>query len=57
MGRQGIGCLAFTPDGTRLVAGTSGDATLFIWQIGDGRLLRKIPARTARLWTSRSIPG
>jgi WD40 repeat protein len=43
MGRQGVGCVAFTPDGTRLVAGTSGDATLFIWRIDDGRLLRKIP--------------
>jgi WD40 repeat protein len=42
-GRERIGCLAFTPDGARLVAGNSGDATLFIWQIQDGRLLRKIP--------------
>jgi WD40 repeat protein len=43
MGQQGIECLAFTPDGTRLVGGTSADATLFIWRIGDGQLLRKIP--------------
>jgi WD40 repeat protein len=42
VGQQGIGCLAFTPDGTRLVAGTGGDATLFIWHVQDGRLLRKI---------------
>jgi WD40 repeat protein len=42
-GRERIGCLAFTPDGAGLVAGNSGDATLFIWQIQDGRLLRKIP--------------
>jgi WD40 repeat protein len=41
-GRRGIGCLAFTPDGTRLVAGTSHDATLFVWRIEDGRLLRTI---------------
>ncbi len=37
-----ISCLAFTPDGTQVVAGTSGDATLFVWQIQDGRLLRMI---------------
>jgi WD40 repeat protein len=43
MGPQGIRCLAFTPDGNRLVAGASGDATLYIWRIGDGQLLRKIP--------------
>ena len=43
VGRAGIGCLAFTPDGTRLVAGTAGDATLFLWRLGDGRLLLKIP--------------
>jgi WD40 repeat protein len=41
-GRERIGCVAFTPDGARLVAGNSGDATLFIWLIQDGRLLRKI---------------
>ena len=35
--------LAFTPDGTRLVAGASSDAIIFIWRVGDGRLLRKIP--------------
>ena len=35
-----IGCVAFTPDGTRLVAGTSSDITLLVWRIGDGRLLR-----------------
>ncbi len=43
VGQRAIGCLAFTPDGTRLVAGTAADATLFIWQIQDGRLLRRIP--------------
>ena len=37
-----FGCLAFTPDGTRLVAGTSRNATIFVWRIEDGRLLRKI---------------
>jgi WD40 repeat protein len=42
IGEQGIGCLSFTPDGTRLVAGSGGDATLFIWYVPDGRLLRTI---------------
>ncbi len=36
--------LAFTPDGTRLVAGTCDDAALFIWRIRDQRLLLKIPS-------------
>ena len=49
MGPQGIGCLAFTPDGTRLVAGTCGDATLFVWRIQDGRLCARSPVRTAIL--------
>ena len=44
----GIVCPAFTPDGTRLVAGTADDATLFIWRIEDGQLLRTIPGRTGR---------
>jgi WD40 repeat protein len=39
-----ITCLAFTCDGTRLVAGTSGDAAIFIWRIRDGRLERTIPS-------------
>ena len=39
-----VGCLAFTPDGTQLVAGTSADATIFLWRIRDGLLLRSIPA-------------
>ncbi|MFI5456684.1 MAG: WD40 repeat domain-containing protein [Isosphaerales bacterium] len=43
-GREGFACLAFTPDGTRVVAGSSYDATVFIWQIQDGRLLRTIPS-------------
>ncbi len=42
-GEEGFGCLAFTPDGTRLVAGTSHSAAILVWRIKDGRLLRKIP--------------
>ena len=41
-GREGLRSLAFTPDGSRLVAGASSDASIFIWRVGDGRLLRKI---------------
>ena len=42
-GRERIACLAFTPDGTPAGGGNSGDATLFVWRIEDGRLLREIP--------------
>jgi WD40 repeat protein len=42
IGDEGIRCLSFTPDGTRLVAGSGRDATLFIWYVPDGRLLRTI---------------
>jgi len=49
-----IGCLAFTPDGTRLVAGTSAGATIFIWQIRDGQLLRKIPGAHGEFGSEQS---
>ncbi len=39
----GFACLAFTPDGSRIVGGSSFDTTLFIWRITDGRLLKTIP--------------
>ena len=39
---EGIACLAFTPDGMRLVAGNYRDAALFVWDLQDGRLVRKI---------------
>jgi WD40 repeat protein len=39
----GFACLAFTPDGSRIVGGSSYDTTLFIWRITDGRLLKTIP--------------
>ena len=35
-------CLAFTPDGTRLVVGSGSSATISIWRIKDGDLLRQI---------------
>jgi WD40 repeat protein len=47
-GRGGISCLAFTPDGKRLVAGSSDDATISIWRIADGQLLLKIPGAHGR---------
>ena len=39
---EGVACLAFSPDGTRLVAGNYGDAALFVWDLRGGRLVRKI---------------
>ncbi len=45
-GREGVACLAFTPDGSRIVAGTFEDAVILVWHTTDGRLLRKIPGRT-----------
>src|SRR5262249_34823410 len=41
-GPGGVGSLAFTPDGTCLVAGTRSRPTIFIWRIEDSRLLRRI---------------
>ncbi len=41
-GSGSLGCVAFTPDGTRLVGGTMKDATLFVWRVADGQLLRMI---------------
>ena len=43
VGPAGFACLAFTPDGSRIVGGSSYDTTLFIWRITDGRLLQAIP--------------
>ena len=42
--------LAFTPDGTRLVAGATSRAPLIIWRLSDGHVLRRIAgcARDAR---------
>jgi WD40 repeat protein len=54
-GPQDIGCLAFTPDGTRLVAGTSNDAVIFIWRIGDGELLSQIPGAHGKSASGRSM--
>ena len=41
-GWEGFGCLAFTPDGSRLVGGYRRDATLFVWRARIGEILRKI---------------
>ena len=56
MSRGSISCLAFGPDGKRLIAGTSGDATLFVWQIRDGRLLRTIPGAHGKSSTTLGNP-
>jgi WD40 repeat protein len=36
--------LAFTPDGTRLVAGATRDEAICIWRLSDGMLLKRITA-------------
>jgi WD40 repeat protein len=52
---RGIRSLAFTPDGTRLVAGTSADAVIFVWRVRDGLLLSRIPgAHSEPLTESRN---
>ena len=55
--REGIGCLAFTPDGARPGGGNLRDATLFVWRIRGGRLLRKIPGAHGKSLAGRVIPG
>lgn len=41
-GDGSLGCVAFAPDGTRLVGATMKDATLFVWRIADGQLVQMI---------------
>jgi WD40 repeat protein len=40
--RGGVGCLAFTPDGSRIVVGPCERSAIFIWRIADGCLVRRI---------------
>ena len=35
------GCLAFSPDGTLLIAGAEFTAMIAVWRVSDGRLLRQ----------------
>ena len=55
----GVRCLAFTPDGTRLIAGAGHSGAIQIWQIATGQLLRRIdgppgtPHPENRLLTNR----
>jgi len=56
-GPEGVACLAFTPDGSRIVAGTFEDATIFVWHTADGRLLRKIPEAHGNPATKTNIPS
>jgi WD40 repeat protein len=37
-----LGCVAFAPDGTRLVGGIMKDASLIVWSITDGQVLQTI---------------
>lgn len=41
-----VGCIAFSPDGTRLASGDarSVEATIKIWDVADGKELRTVPA-------------
>jgi WD40 repeat protein len=43
IGIGGCQCLALSPDGTILVAGSTSDATLRVWRIRDSQLLLVIP--------------
>ncbi len=49
--------LAFTPDSTRLVAGTCADAKLFVWRIADGRTLRTIASARPGAATDSENPA
>ena len=54
-GDEAFRCLAFTPDGTRLVGGTYHDATLVVWRIADGKVLRKISCAHGPLESGRAL--
>lgn len=41
-GRGGARSVSFTKDGKYLMAGTGSNAALYIWQVGDGSLVRKV---------------
>ena len=50
--------LAFTPDGTRLVAGATSRASIIIWRLSDGHVLRRIAgAHETRGRPSKASPG
>ncbi len=55
--RQEIGCLAFSPDGTRLVAGAQFTAIIVVWRVSDGKALRQLgPAAANGLHTVLVTP-
>jgi len=54
--REGVACLAFTPDGSRIVAGTFEDATILVWHTADRRLLRQIPGAHGNSTTVQNNP-
>ena len=41
-GSYGVRSLAFTPDDTRVIAGTGTNAEITVWRVADGLLLRRI---------------
>ena len=48
-------CVAFTPDGARLVVGSGN--TISVWRIKDGLLLRRSKESMATAWAFRSERG
>ncbi len=50
--------LAFSPDGTRLVAGATSGASIIIWRLSDGHVFRRIAgAHETRGRPSKASPG
>ncbi len=52
--REGVACLAFTPDGSRIVAGTFEDATIFVWHTADAPALAEDPRAHGNSKTEQS---
>jgi WD40 repeat protein len=49
--------LAFTPDGTRLIAGGLSRASIIVWRLSDGQVLRRITGTHATRGLSKSSQG
>ncbi len=52
---QAIGCLAFSPDGTRLVAGAEFTGMMAVWRVSDGQLLRQFGPDAAERLNSLAV--
>jgi len=51
-----IGSVAFSPDGTKL-ASASGDKTVRLWQVSNGRLLRTLEGHTGEVYSVAFSPN